>query len=85
MTKNARKRAAIPRHAKAPVEAALTKARASGWLANYPASHAFAVIFCPHGHTACRMSVNSTPRSPEAHGRAIERKVAQCRGGEGAG
>jgi hypothetical protein len=83
MTKQPKKKAAIPRHDKAPVEAALVLAREAGWLANYPGGHAWGTIYCPYGHRQCRMSVWSTPRVPEDHGREIRKKVTACPGSDG--
>lgn len=35
---------------------------------------------CGHGHADCRMSIWSTPRSPQDHAKDIERKVNRCPG-----
>jgi hypothetical protein len=82
MTKQRKSRIRIPRHAKSVIEAALSNARTQGWIADYPGSHAWGIIYCPHGHSQCRMSVFSTPRVPETHAREIHRRVSKCPGPE---
>lgn len=79
MTPMRKKRVKIPPHQKQPVEKALGSARKAGWLADYPGGH-WAVIYCPHGHGQCRLSVSGTPKVPEAEARRIAKKVADCPG-----
>lgn len=78
--KHQKKNVPIPPHSKPPVEKALAGARAANWLARYPSSHAWAVIYCPHSHSQCMTSVSSTPRVPEYEGRRIAKLVAECPG-----
>lgn len=76
-----RKRIAIPPHPKPAVEAALTLAREAEWLSDYPRAH-WGIIYCPYGHSECRMSVNNTPKVPESHARDIRKIVKRCRGAD---
>jgi hypothetical protein len=74
-----------PRHPNKEIEAAVKYAEERGWRFIEPggSAHAWGRLFCPHNdRDGCRMSVWSTPRSPENHARQIRRVVARCSHGE---
>lgn len=42
-------------------------------------AHAFGVLFCPaQNRTGCKISVLSTPRSPENHAKQIRKAIKKC-------
>lgn len=76
------------RHPNKHVEAAISYAEARGWWVE-PAgksAHAWGVLYCPHNNPDCRcgefcrLSVASTPRSPENHANMIRRRIDGCVG-----
>jgi len=71
-----------PNHPNKHIRQALEYAENQGWSIQKsgPRAHAWGRIMCGHGHADCRMSIWSTPRSPQDHARDIERKVDRCPG-----
>ncbi len=72
------------RHPCKEIEAALRYAELHGWRVEQGGSHAWGQIYCPFNSRDCRcgdfcrVSIWSTPRSPENHAKAIRRVVAHC-------
>lgn len=70
-----------PTHPNKEIEAAVKYAEANGWRykAVGKSSHAWGRLLCPFPDTTgCRLSVWSTPQSPEDHAKRIRREVAKC-------
>jgi hypothetical protein len=63
------------------IESAVRHAEANGWIYK-PAggsAHCWGRLMCPDGtREGCRLSVWSTPASPEDHAKDIMRKVDRC-------
>ena len=81
-------RLARGRHPNKHVEVAIRYAESRNWRV-VPAgksAHAWGVLCCPHDNPDCRcgefcrLSVASTPRSPENHAKMIRRRVDGCIG-----
>ena len=73
--------ASRPTHPNKEVEAAIAYAEAKGWRykAAGKSAHAWGRLLCPFADTTgCRMSVWSTPMSPEDHAKRIRRKAETC-------
>lgn len=70
-----------PRHPNKEIEAAVRYLEAQGWRyrAAGGSAHCWGRLFCPHhDRSGCRISVWSTPKSPENHSAAIRRAVQRC-------
>jgi hypothetical protein len=68
-----------PCHPNKHVEAAVVYAESKGWRVEMSKGHAWGKLFCPLADpSGCRMSVWSTPRSPENHAKQIRGKVDKC-------
>lgn len=67
------------RHPNKHIQAAIEYAEDRGWTVRKSRGHAFCIILCGAGvRGACRMSIWSTPRNPEAHARDIINYVDDC-------
>ncbi len=69
------------RHSKPEIEAALVEAEARGWRIEPSGGHAkcWGVALCPEAtRKGCRMSIQSTPRNAQNHGKQIRKQVAAC-------
>ncbi|RLB58804.1 MAG: hypothetical protein DRI90_16260 [Deltaproteobacteria bacterium] len=69
-----------PAHPNKHVEEAIGYAEDSGWSCKVSKKgHCWGTLWCPlQDRDGCRMSVSSTPRSPENHGKQIRRRVDRC-------
>lgn len=70
-----------PSHPNKHVEAAVAYAEGKGWRCKMSGTsgHGWGILMCPQqDRDGCRISVNSTPRSPENHAKQIRRKVDSC-------
>ena len=68
-------------HPNKHIEAAVVYAEENGWRWKAPgkSAHIWGRIFCPYAdREGCRVSVNSTPRSPEDHAKKIMKAVSNC-------
>ncbi|MFZ4499820.1 MAG: hypothetical protein ACOYMX_08960 [Burkholderiales bacterium] len=72
------------KHPHKDVEAAISRAEASGWRIVIGGSHAWGRMFCPWNDDGCRCGLHcisciwSTPRNPEAFARQLDRVVNNC-------
>ncbi|MBM3996189.1 MAG: hypothetical protein FJ303_18860 [Planctomycetes bacterium] len=72
----------MPTHPNRHILAALKYAESFGWIIrkSRPRAHAWGVIYSPHRHSECWMSIYSTPKNPENHARHIRKTVDRCPG-----
>ena len=75
-----------PIHPKKEIEAAVQYAESKGWrfIDAGKSAHAWGRLFCPEqSRDGCQMSIWSTPKSADNHGKQIRRTVDRCpHGGE---
>ena len=80
--------ASRPKHPDKAIEAALRQLEARSWSVERSkgrSAHAWGFVLCPanagaecRGGVFCRMSVWSTPRTPERHARNLLRQAEGC-------
>ncbi len=76
------------KHPNKHIEAALRYAESKDWrvVESGKSAHAWGKLYCPHDNPDCRcgefckLSIASTPRSPENHANMIIRRVDGCIG-----
>jgi len=72
------------RHPNKAVAAAIKHASRNGWVIEQGGSHAWGKMYCPNNDNGCRcgefcrISIWSTPRSPENHAKHIRKVVDNC-------
>jgi len=69
------------KHPKKEIESALNYAESQGWRIEKSSgqAHCWGTIYCTlEQREGCKMSVASTPRSPQNHGKQIIKKIDNC-------